>query len=248
MNDINKDILLHIEKIISNLDFIDDANWITGFLTDLESILNVADKFYDITRVAINKDKSKLLTNTIQNNTPITIKFGKFSINIILLTGSIRFLDVNVNINLNHNLVYKELKAHIHQFINVIKAKPLTDHQFTYVTNHVLLLQLLYKMCLIPLSKTTCYTLTAALKSFFKAKYSFSITTPNMIFYIKQFYNLNHLWTEQLAEIATTLLNQFNVSFKLLYNLSRIRLFHLQQLELTSFSPLNHWSLLFNFK
>ena len=53
----------------------DDANWISSTLEDLEDILAVADDFYKLTRMAINKEKSKLLTNTTATNNPIPIRF-----------------------------------------------------------------------------------------------------------------------------------------------------------------------------
>jgi len=55
----------------------DDANWISSSLEDLEDILEVANDFYTLTRAAINKDKSKLLTNTITKKEVIPIRFGK---------------------------------------------------------------------------------------------------------------------------------------------------------------------------
>jgi len=61
------------------------------------------------------------------------------------------------------------------------------------------------------------------------------------------FYNLSNIWTEQIAEIATSLLHQFNTSSILLYNVSAIRLFKLQQLELAPTSPLISWNLLQEF-
>ena len=61
------------------------------------------------------------------------------------------------------------------------------------------------------------------------------------------FYNLNDVWTEQLAEISTALLNQFNTNLPLLLNVSTIRLFCLQQKELAVSSPLNNWKPLQDF-
>ena len=61
---------------IAALGFMDDANWISSSLEDLENILEVADDFYTLTRAAINKDKSKLFTNTTLKKDLIPIKFG----------------------------------------------------------------------------------------------------------------------------------------------------------------------------
>ncbi len=113
MNDVNKNTKSHISKIISILGFMDDTNWILSSLENLKQILSVADKFYDIIRAAINKDKLKLLTNTIQESDSLPVQFGKTQILIMLSTEIVYFLEVNININLNHSLIIKELKAYI---------------------------------------------------------------------------------------------------------------------------------------
>jgi len=63
-----------------------------------------------------------------------------------------------------------------------------------------------------------------------------------VVFHSKLFYNLSDIWTEQLAEIAISLLNQFNSSSPLLFQVSVIRLFRLQTLELAPTSPLICWN------
>src|SRR5215208_3155710 len=77
---------------VSSLAFMDDTNWIASSKQDLESILEVAEEFYDLTRSALNKEKSKLLTTKLSANTIILIKFGLSTIDIEPETGSIRFL------------------------------------------------------------------------------------------------------------------------------------------------------------
>ena len=230
------------------LGFMDDANWISSSLEDLKSILEVADEFYEIIRAAINKDKSKLLTNTTNDNQAIPIKFDSTMIPIQPSFGAVRFLGIMINIHLNQSLVKKELKMTIRRFVNITKTKPITDRQFCYITNHVLFSQLLYKMRNTPLSQSACTHLNQSIRSLYKHKCQFPKTAPNAVFHLKLFYNLNDLWTEQIAEIATSLLNQFNTSSDLLFRVSAIRLFSLQQKELASSFPLICWSPLQEFR
>ncbi len=185
----------------------DDANWILSNLKDLEAILAVADDFYLLTRAAINKEKLKLLINTTAAANPIPIRFGSNVIPIWSSFEAVRFLGVKINIHLNHSLVKKELRAYIRSFINLIKTKPITDRQFSYIVNHVLFPQLLYKMHITLLSYSSCLSLNQAIRSLFKHKNQFPHTASNAIFHDKMFYNLNDVWTEQLVEISTTLLN-----------------------------------------
>ncbi len=162
----------------------DDANWISSSLADLEDILEVADDYYTLTRAAINKDKSKLLTNTTIENLPIPIRFGTTIIPIQPSFGAVRFLRVTINIHLNHSIVKKELKMHIRRFVNVTKIKPITDRQFCYIANHVLFSQLLYKMCNTPLSQSACLNLNQNIRNLYKHKCHFSKTAP-MLFFIR---------------------------------------------------------------
>jgi len=228
MSDVSKGTHAHIHEQIAALGFMDDANWISSTLEDLEDILAVADDFYKLTRAAINKEKSKLLTNTISAQDPISINFGNTIVLISSSFDAVRFLGIMINVRMNHSLVKKELHTHIRSFINIIKSKTITDQQFCYVVNYVLFPQLLYKMRLTPLSQSTCLFLNQAIRSLFKYKNQFSHTAPNVIFHGKMFYNLNDVWTEQIAEISTAVLNQFNSNSPLLLQISMIRLFHLQ--------------------
>ncbi len=88
----------------------DDTNWISDSQDHLESILQVADKFYALTRVTINKYKSHLLTNTTHKSHPILIKFSSNTILIPPSFSSVRFLGVLININLRCSLIKKDLK------------------------------------------------------------------------------------------------------------------------------------------
>ena len=174
-----------LTEMVSTLGFMDDANWISSSLEQMETILSVADEFYDITSAAINKDKSKLLTNTTNQPDSIKIKFGKTTLNITPFTDPVRFLGVNIHISLCHNLVVKDIRAHIRRFVNTIKCKPITDCQYCYIVNHVLFSQILYKLRNTPLSQDLCNSLNTAIRKLFKAKSSSTEQHP------MQFYTLH---------------------------------------------------------
>src|SRR5215216_851087 len=48
----------HLSAQVSSLAFMDDTNWIAGNQHDLESMLEIADEFYNFTQSALNKQKS----------------------------------------------------------------------------------------------------------------------------------------------------------------------------------------------
>ncbi len=127
MNNVSQGTVSQLQEQIATLGFMDDANWISSTIEDLEEILAVADDFYNLTRAAINKEKSKLIMNTTTKRDPIHIKFRNNTILVQPNFGLVRFLGVNVNIHMNHSLVKKELRAHIRSFVNLTKTKPITD-------------------------------------------------------------------------------------------------------------------------
>src|SRR6266540_490798 len=77
MSNVSQGLQQQLQEQIAALSFMDDANWISSSLEDLEDILEVADDFYNLTRAAINKDKSKLLTNTTSEKDLIPIVDSK---------------------------------------------------------------------------------------------------------------------------------------------------------------------------
>ena len=105
INDVIADSYSTSSIQISSLSFMNDANWISNSQEHLEAILQIADEFYDLIRTAINKYKSRLLTNTTQKSNPIPIKFDSNTIDISPSFGSIRFLGIFININLRCSLI-----------------------------------------------------------------------------------------------------------------------------------------------
>ncbi len=78
----------------------DDANWISDSLLHLEEILSITDEFYNLTRVVINKHKSKLLTNTVKDQKLIIVNFDKTKIDLLPFFSSVHFLKVIINIKI----------------------------------------------------------------------------------------------------------------------------------------------------
>src|SRR4051812_1770404 len=105
-----KNLRNHINKKSRSIEFMDDSNWIAHSKEDLETILQVADEFYSITKTAINKNKSQLITNDLLAPSLIPINFGPSVINIKPEFSSIRFLGVWINIFNSPSFVTKQVK------------------------------------------------------------------------------------------------------------------------------------------
>src|SRR5215216_2275358 len=110
---------------VSSLAFMDDTNWIAGNQQDLESMLEVADEFYNFTRSALNKQKSKLLSTKNFSSPSVNLRFGSSFIDINADQGSVRFLGVWINSKRSPAFVKKQVTLDIQRFINTLRYKPI---------------------------------------------------------------------------------------------------------------------------
>jgi hypothetical protein len=129
-----------------------DTNWIANSQQNLEDILAIADDFYDLTRAALNKSKSKLITTKSFASPTININFGSFTVNIIPELNSVRFLEIWINRSNSQTFVKSQAQKDINNFAAIMKPKSLTDKQTAYIVNAVPYLLLEYRLQCIPLS------------------------------------------------------------------------------------------------
>src|SRR5215216_1082484 len=239
-NNIISNTTTTLSESISSLAFMDDTNWIANSQQNLEDILVIADDFYDLTRAALNKSKSKLLTTKHLASQTVDINFGSSVVNIKPEQNSVRFLGIWINRSNSQTFVKTQAQKDINNFAAVMKPKPLTDKQIAYIVNAVLCPLLEYRLQCTPLSKRECNIYFSSIRTLFKRKSDFAITIPTVILNSNKYYNLHDLWSLQVKSFSTALLNQFN-SKDLYFNVSSIRLFQLQSLNLLPSSPLHLW-------
>ena len=201
----------------------DDTTWIAPSQKNLEEILDIADDFYKITNTAINKDKSKLLTNKKIQQNKVDLQFGYQTINIEISNTPIRFLGVWISLNRQTHIT-QMVAEEIKKFINIVRRKPITDKQMGYIINMVLIPLITYHLQNTVLSKNSCDTLMAPVRRIFKNKLRFSSTAPTCLTQGPQFYNVADLWQTQLKRHSSYLIAIFN-SDTLLYKVAKIRLF-----------------------
>src|SRR5215216_5577411 len=235
----------HVTAQVSSLAFMDDTNWIAGNQQDLDSMLDIAEEFYIITRSALNKQKSKLLTTKSFPNLNVNLKFGSSHVDVTAEQGSIRFLGVWINHKRSVTFVKKQISLDIQRFINSMRYKPITDKQFAYIINMILCPLIEYRIQLTPLSESDCDRIFTPIRSLFKKKNKFAVSLPNALLNFHKFYNLNDLWSLQIKSLSSALLQQFNNN-SLYEHISTIRLFQLQSQFSLPTSPLDSWSQSFN--
>src|SRR5215216_5372046 len=230
---------------VSSLAFMDDTNWIAGNQQDLESMLEIADEFYNFTHSALNKQKSKLLSTKQFLNPSVKLRFGSSYVDLCADQESVKFLGVWINSKRSPAFVKNQISLDIQRFINTLRYKPITDKQFVYIINMVLCPLIEYRIQLTPLSKLECEKFFAPICSLFKKKNKFAITLPNVLLNFHKFYNLNDLWSLQIKALSCALLHQFNNN-SLYEHISTIHLFQLQTQFSLATSPLHSWNHTFN--
>jgi hypothetical protein len=116
-----------IEITFPEMAYMDDINFIANDLMFLEKILGMADEFYDLNDIQINKEKSELLLrSSSQNfNERITIKFGQHEIKIIPTPKdqSIRILGVWFNAYGSRSFVVNQAMDEIKNVCSILPRK-----------------------------------------------------------------------------------------------------------------------------
>ncbi len=144
----------------STLAFMDDTTWLTTSQNNLESILSIADDFYTLNNIQVNKTKSELIVNIPGELTPdeITLSFGAEPIIIrpAHKQESVRTLGVWVNFNNNRQFILTQAKDEVVAMCNTLRKKLLTDKQLLYLYNMVIIPKLEYRTQLTFLSRHEC--------------------------------------------------------------------------------------------
>jgi len=229
--------------------YMDDTTWLAHSKLQLEKTLHIADEFYNINNIQVNKDKSVLLTNNRdvhKNNLPLTISlsFGTSHISITPLKKkeSTRVLGVWINLECNLTFVIKQANGDTNRFIKTIKPKRLTDKQMAYIYNHVMMPTISYKTQITILSKKQCEFIIRPFLKLFKKKLLYATTVPDMVLFSTIGYNLEHLYILQIKNQIAYIQQQFN-NKQGLGQLSQLRCRQLMYEEWITVSPLSEWTI-----
>ena len=140
--DLTNDIHQSISVRITAQAYMDDTTWISHTKSQLESTLSIADEFYRLNNIQVNKLKSVLLTNdtSVHANLPlqaVQLSFGNEQIHIhpVPSKGSTRVLGVWINLTRSPTFVKQQLSKDILHFKQTLRFKRLTDKHLCYIYN-----------------------------------------------------------------------------------------------------------------
>jgi hypothetical protein len=140
---------LHTVNINLNvLGYLDDTTWFADSLENLEKQLKIADDFYQLANILINKTKTKLLTNNpnILNNNTYPLQYGNTSIQMTVIPKNQheRILGIYVSINNNHNFTFKKILHMTSYLCKLMRKKKITHDHTLYIINKVIISHIKY--------------------------------------------------------------------------------------------------------
>ncbi|CAG8721784.1 11105_t:CDS:2, partial [Rhizophagus irregularis] len=229
---------------ISNLAYMDDTNIISGNKHELELLLSIADEFYTLNDIQINKDKSELLLRSknydFGKKEKININFGdkKISIFPVPKENSIRILGVWFNAYDDRKFVLNQCKNDILNLItNTLKRKVITDKQTAYIFNSIILSRIEYRSQVMIFTEKECNQMMVPYRRMFKNKLKFASTAPNSIVENNLIYNIHSIWANQIQAKINNFFIQIN-DRGLLGDIMRIRIIDIQNKLWLDKSPL----------
>src|SRR5271154_2790399 len=150
--DLSKSDITTIKCSIASQAYMDDTTWISNSKEHLESILTIADDFYTLNNIKVNKKKSVLFVYGNKEydkiNAPeVNLYFGNNHILIkpVHKSISITILGVWFNMNFSKSFVFNQAKEIIKKACKLMRYKHLTEHQALYIFNWVICPQVEYK-------------------------------------------------------------------------------------------------------
>ncbi|EXX56981.1 hypothetical protein RirG_211360 [Rhizophagus irregularis DAOM 197198w] len=231
------------QQNVSIMAYMDDTQWITDEKSKLEKMLYIADTFYRLNDIQINKEKSELMMRTTTEkrkyshnyNDKISIKFGREEINIKAKHPHepMRILGVYFNIEHDGNYLMFKIKNEIDHLVNLMYKKKITDKHILYIFNRIIISRVEYWSQVMALSKTQTEALIIPFRRMFKNKLKFARSAPNAILDNPYIYGYRDFYDNQLQAKITDFCIQLNDN-GLLGKVTEIRLKSLQDQLWTS--------------
>lgn len=152
--------------------YLDDTTWLTDDLTNLKDNLKIANDFYSLANIKINKHKTTLLTNHCDiaklSSLPFEFSNETIDINIIPINKSSRILDVYLNANDSNKTTITKVFNMVRYVTHLIRKKKLTHDYVIYVIDKDIIPHIKYLTQHMFLSIFQCNKFNHILRSTFK--------------------------------------------------------------------------------
>ncbi|GBB83193.1 hypothetical protein RclHR1_00010075 [Rhizophagus clarus] len=226
-----------IQQNIPVMAYMDDTQWIIDEKHKLEKMLYIADSFYRLNDIQINKEKSELMMRAKKRrqryfhnyNDKILIQFGRDHIHIKARHPyePTRILGVHFNIENDNRYLISKIKTEVDHLTNLMYKKKITDKHILYILNRIIISRIEYWSQITVLSKKDTENLIIPFRRMFKNKLKFARTAPNAILDNPYIYGYRNLYENQLQAKITEFCIQLNDT-GVLGKITQIRLKSLQ--------------------
>ena len=127
---------------ISVLAFMDDTTWVADSATQMQEINKIASSFYQLVNIKVNPQKSVLATNSTDQNT--YIKYNDTTLYNISPHTAFRFLGCWFSCTESSQPIHQIITDEIEFALNKLNRAHITDKQYIYIVNSVILTRLAY--------------------------------------------------------------------------------------------------------
>ena len=208
--------------------YMDDTTWTNGDIPNLEASLEIADDFYHLSNICINKDKTIILTNDKDfQDQDIDIQFGqdKVKVHAVSKLSNERILGIYINSDNNKKFTINKISRCINYTIFLLKKKKISHDMCAYVINKVIIPRIEYWAQHMPIPESICKKWDIKIRSLYKQFLSLPKSTVNELFSSHFYINtpcifdaLIRNWTAQLIAKTNTPLNSHISKLALINN------------------------------
>src|SRR5260364_180842 len=193
----------------SVLAYADDTTWIAKSKEELEEILELADEFYDLNDIKINKKKTELLVinGTKQLADQDYRIFSRDGTETIakLKDNPARILGVWVSEKNGKNYSIKLVEQEIHRLIRTLRKKKVSVGHLQYINNKVLIPRIEYRLKCHIVNKQVCDRLHRPWLMLVKSKSGLARSTTSGILHHRNLLGFRTIWQARLAQQITSL-------------------------------------------
>ncbi|RHZ44904.1 hypothetical protein Glove_707g107 [Diversispora epigaea] len=174
--------------------YVDDTNWFASNRENMKKILKIANEFYCMNDIAINKSKSHLIAINVEGSERTRgVKMGDTFLQPVAKDFPVRSLGVYITETYSKQYQKDRLKKLTDYMALILRGKPITDKQAIYIFNAVVIPMLEYSLNDMTLSETECLRITTRFISTIKNKALLATMAPNALIHAKEAYNVGNL-------------------------------------------------------
>jgi len=190
--------------------YMDDSLWVAPNKEVLTDILTTATSFYKLNNIRVNPEKSFLITNSPHLPSHPSITFDDTGITALPHNTPLKYLGAWYTANGKHTHIQKLIIQEATTNLKKLTFARITEKQAIYITNHVIIPRLQYRLLSSYLNSTQIKDIKRTYLNIVKQKGKLAKGVPNSFLYCAKIYALCDLEQAQLSTLTSTLIKGLN--------------------------------------